>query len=211
MQAEGQDQDKERFTRRLEAFSDLVFGFSLSLLATRLEVPAKASGILDVSKAVALLITFALICILWLQHYQIFRRHFVAHPVQVVTNFIFLFGLALLPYALQTFMRFTVEPAAIGLYFGDLALVFICVATMRLGGLLQRRADLDDAVRLRDWKRVVTQYLISSFMIAIVVAVANGRLSPRIPFQFFFAAIAAIILAVRSMTRRVPKFLSAKR
>ena len=33
----------ERFTQRLEAFSDLVFGFSLSLLATRLDVPANAS------------------------------------------------------------------------------------------------------------------------------------------------------------------------
>ncbi|MEP6937531.1 MAG: hypothetical protein ABI871_05620 [Chthoniobacterales bacterium] len=49
--------DAERFTQRLEAFSDLVFGFSLSLLATRLEVPATASGIFDESKAVALLVT----------------------------------------------------------------------------------------------------------------------------------------------------------
>jgi len=32
--------DDERFTRRLESFGDLVFGFSLSLLATRLDVPA---------------------------------------------------------------------------------------------------------------------------------------------------------------------------
>jgi hypothetical protein len=33
----------ERFTHSLEAFSDLVFGFSLSLLATRLDVPANVS------------------------------------------------------------------------------------------------------------------------------------------------------------------------
>ena len=31
-------------TVRLEAFSDLVFGFSLSLLATRLDVPARVEG-----------------------------------------------------------------------------------------------------------------------------------------------------------------------
>jgi hypothetical protein len=36
---------REKFTSRLEAFSDLVFGFSLSLLATRLDVPAKVEDI----------------------------------------------------------------------------------------------------------------------------------------------------------------------
>ncbi len=39
--------ERERFTRRLEAFSDLVFGFSLSLLATRLDVPTRTADIFN--------------------------------------------------------------------------------------------------------------------------------------------------------------------
>jgi hypothetical protein len=41
------DSGDDRFTSRLEAFSDLVFGFSLSLLATRLDVAAKINDIFD--------------------------------------------------------------------------------------------------------------------------------------------------------------------
>jgi len=38
---------REKFTSRLEAISDLVLGFSLSPLATRLDVPAKVEDIYD--------------------------------------------------------------------------------------------------------------------------------------------------------------------
>lgn len=44
---------REKFTLRLEAFSDLVFGFSLSLLATRLDVPAKVEDIYDPTRRFA--------------------------------------------------------------------------------------------------------------------------------------------------------------
>ena len=62
----------ERFTHRLEAFSDLVFGFSLSLLATRLDIPATASQIFDAARWSTFIITFAIICVLWLAHYKSF-------------------------------------------------------------------------------------------------------------------------------------------
>ena len=45
-------QDRERFTRRLGAFSDLVFGFSLSLLAFRPDVPANVHDIFETTRVV---------------------------------------------------------------------------------------------------------------------------------------------------------------
>src|SRR2546421_12711000 len=98
----------ERFTQRLEAFSDLVFGFSLSLLATRLDVPPNISEVFEPTRWGTFLITFAMICALWLAHYRIFRSRFIARPPDVIINFIFLFGIAVLPYAVQTFLRFTI-------------------------------------------------------------------------------------------------------
>src|SRR2546423_4278 len=96
----------ERFTHRLEAFSDLVFGFSLSLLATRLEIPADVSEVFNTTRWGTFIITFAMICIIWLAHYRIFRHHFVVRTPDVIVNFIFLLGIAVLPYAVQTFLRF---------------------------------------------------------------------------------------------------------
>lgn len=205
------DRTHGRFTNRLEAFSDLVFGFSLSLLATRLEVPSTPEGILDKSKGAALLITFAFICVMWLQHYRIFRYHFVARPLPVVMNFLFLFGLALLPYALQTFIRFQVEPAALCLYLGDLALIFVCLATLQLSGLLQRDPEMDDSVRLREWRRSVSQYLIVLIMLASIVIVATGGIGRRVPGEVFAGIILFIAIGTRRFIRRVPSFLEPNR
>ena len=75
----------ERFTHRLEAFSDLVFGFSLSLLATRLDIPAKVEEVFEATRWGTFIITFASICAIWLAHYRIFRHRFVARaPVGAV-------------------------------------------------------------------------------------------------------------------------------
>ncbi|MGH7936710.1 MAG: TMEM175 family protein, partial [Chthoniobacterales bacterium] len=65
------EKNRERFTSRLEAFSDLVFGFSLSLLAVRLDVPAKVTDIFDSTRWLALIVTFAFVCRFWLAHYGV--------------------------------------------------------------------------------------------------------------------------------------------
>src|SRR3954466_3846231 len=91
----------ERFTHRLEAFSDLVFGFSLSLLATRLDLPAKVEDIFEASRWGTFVITFGIVCVFWLKHYRIFRHQFVARAPDVVINFVFLFGIAVMPYTVQ--------------------------------------------------------------------------------------------------------------
>src|SRR3954466_15928009 len=91
--------ERERFTHRLEAFSDLVFGFSLSLLAIRLDIPAEVSQVFEPTRWSTFIVTFAIICVLWLAHYKIFRHHFVPQIADVTINFIFLLGIAILPYA----------------------------------------------------------------------------------------------------------------
>ena len=78
---------------RLEAFSDLVFGFSLSLLATRLDIPADSSQIFEATRWSTFIITFTIICVFWLAHYKIFRQHFVPEVPDVAINFVFLLAL----------------------------------------------------------------------------------------------------------------------
>ncbi len=123
--------NRERFTSRFEAFSDLVFGFSLSLLATRLGVPARPEDIFEKTRWLAIIVTFALVCRFWLEHYRIFRHRFVAGMFDATLNFVFLFGIAVLPYAVECFLRFRLVFASFALYVGDFALILV---SLRLCG-----------------------------------------------------------------------------
>ena len=197
----------ERFTHRLEAFSDLVFGFSLSLLATRLDVPADVAEIFGPTRWGTFILTFGTICALWLAHYRIFRRRFVARTPDVIVNFIFLFGIAVLPYAVQTFLRFPGGRNAIVLYFGDFALILAALATLRLSSLRQRRNDDDTDARYREWRGTVRQYvnvlLIVGFLLAMSAnAIAKDDLLPLVPAGFLI-----VTLLTRFGVRRLPEFL----
>ena len=196
----------ERFTQRLEAFSDLVFGFSLSLLATRLEIPATASDVFEKTRWLTFIVTFGIICVIWLTHYRIFRHRFVAQVPDVVVNFIFLFGIAVLPYAVQTFLRFGSGDATI-LYFGDFGLIFTALATLRWRALRQRRGDPDVDIRLREWRTTVRQYIIVIVIIGSLVAMNAGLLTKDKFFTVVPASLLLITLGSRFAVRRLPRSL----
>ena len=197
----------ERFTHRLEAFSDLVFGFSLSLLATRLDLPAKVEDVFEATRWGTFLITFGIICVIWLAHYRIFRHRFVARAPDVVINFVFLAGIAIMPYSVQTFLRFTTSQDAITLYFGDFALIFTALATLRWRALRQRRHDPDAPARLKEWRETVRQYGIVLIILVCLVAM-RAELVPQAKFYTFVpAAFVIVILITRLTVRRLPKFL----
>lgn len=200
-------EERERFTRRLEAFSDLVFGFSLSLLATRLNVPAKVIEIFSPERVIPFVLTFAIICGKWLEHYRIFRHHFIAQPLEIVVNFVFLFGLAVLPFAVETFIEFRRDPVSMSLYFGDFALILSALSILRLSGLLQRRGDLDDRERLRDWKRVISQLFIATFMSVMIFFLITGRVELDNLLNYFVPGVLVVIILLRVSVRRLPTFL----
>jgi uncharacterized membrane protein len=197
----------ERFTQRLEAFSDLVFGFSLSLLAVRLEVPTTIGDVFEPTRWATFIVTFGMICVIWLAHYRIFRHQFVAQIPDVIVNFVFLLGIAVLPYSVQTFLRFPLGRDATVLYFGDFALIFAALATLRWRALRQRRGDPDADVRLREWRGTVRQYIIVAIIAASLMAMSAGFF----PKDKFFSVVAAALIGVTVLTRlavrRLPKFL----
>jgi uncharacterized membrane protein len=199
----------ERFTQRLEAFSDLVFGFSLSLLATRLDVPTNPAEVFETTRWATFIVTFGMICAIWLSHYRIFRHHFVARTPDVIVNFIFLLGIAVLPYAVQTFLRFSTARNVIVLYLGDFALVLTALATLRWRALRQRRDDPDADVRLREWRGTVRQYILVLVIVGFLFAM-NAQLFPAEKFfSFLPAALVIVTLGTRLSVRRLPRFLDS--
>src|SRR5438477_1724733 len=197
----------ERFTHRLEAFSDLVFGFSLSLLATRLELPAKAEDIFEATRWGTFVITFGIVCAFWLAHYRIFRHRFVARAPDVIINFVFLFGIAVMPFTVQTFLRFMPGQDAILIYFGDVALIFAALATLRCRALLQRRSDADAEVRLKGWRETVRQYGIVLFVGAFLAGMRAGWIPREKFYTLVPAAFVLVVLVTRVAVRQLPKFL----
>lgn len=201
----------ERFTHRLEAFSDLVFGFSLSLLATRLDIPANASEVFETTRWATFIVTFGTICAIWLSHYRIFRHRFVARTPDVIVNFIFLLGIAVLPYSVQIFLRFATASHVIVLYLGDFALVMAALATLRWRALRQRRDDPDTEVRLREWRGTVRQYILVLLIIGFLFAL-NAQLIPEgKSVSFVPPAILIVTLGTRLSVRRLPRFLAPTR
>lgn len=197
----------ERFTHRLEAFSDLVFGFSLSLLAIRLDIPADASDIFEPTRWSTFIITFAIICVIWLAHYRIFRHQFVPETADVAINFVFLLGIAIMPYAVQTFLRFTAARDAIVLYFGDFAMLFAALATLRWRALRQRRGDPDVELRLREWRGTIRQYVIVLVIVVCLVGMAAGVIPREKFYSTVPAAFVVITLVARFAVRKLPGFL----
>jgi len=197
----------ERFTHRLEAFSDLVFGFSLSLLATRLDIPADSSQIFETTRWSTFIITFTIICVFWLAHYKIFRQHFVPEVPDVAINFIFLLGIAILPYALQIYLRFANDRNALVFYFGDFTLVFAALATLRWRALLQRRGDPEPDLRLREWRATVRQYAIVLVIVGSLIAMGMGAIPPKSFYSTAAASFVVVTLVTRFAVRRLPGFL----
>ena len=202
----------ERFTIRLEAFSDLVFGFSLSLLATRLEIPARVEDIFNGTRWLAIIVTFAFVCRFWLEHYRVFRHDFVARGFDAVVNFIFLFAIAILPYSLQTFLRFKSALPSFSLYGGDIALILFTLSILRLRSLRQRRSDPEIADRIREWRRSVIQVAVAVLMALLILALPfhGGTFDQAMQAfgVYVTAAFLLIILLGRFFITQLPAFLA---
>lgn len=201
----------ERLTSRLEAFGDLVFGFSLSLIALRLDVPSRVEEILEPTRWLTVIITFALICRFWLEHYRIFRHHFVVRTPDMVVNFVFLFGIAILPYAVQTFLRFEMQLAPFSLYMGDVVLILTTLSFLRLRGLRQRRRDPAEEDRLRDWKRSVAQLAVAAMAAGLLAVMhrpgADFQTDLRSLGSYGIPGIVVVAFLIPRGVRRLPGFL----
>jgi len=204
---------RDLFTSRLEAFSDLVFGFSLSLLATRLDVPARVEDIFDSTRWLAIIGTFGFVCRFWLEHYRIFRHHFIARTFDAIVNFVFLFAIAVLPYALQTFLRFISYLPSFTLYAGDFSLILLSLSLLRVRSLQQRRGNSDVAERLREWRRSLMQFGVAILLGALLLALhcheGTFESGMRDYDIYVLGAFVLIVLLIRGGVRRLPRFLVA--
>lgn len=87
---------------RLEAFSDAVFAFALTLLVVSLDVPTSYDELIRlIAGFVPFAASFALLIWIWYEHNIFFRRYGLQDPVTTVLNAVLLFVVLFYVYPLK--------------------------------------------------------------------------------------------------------------
>ena len=87
---------------RVEAFSDVVFGFALTLIVVSLEVPTTFAELLEMMRGFpAFAICFAMLTWVWHVHHTFFRRYALTDEVTIALNTVLLFVVLFYIYPLK--------------------------------------------------------------------------------------------------------------
>ena len=87
---------------RIEAVSDVVFGFALALLVVSLEVPHTYADLLNAMRGFpAFAFTFAALMFVWVRHYYFFRYYGLDDFATIVLNTVLLFLVLFYVYPLK--------------------------------------------------------------------------------------------------------------
>ena len=173
---------------RIEGFSDAVFGFALTLLVVQLEVPRTSEAFVELVRgSVPFAVTFAMVCYIWWEHNQFFRRYGLQDAWTAFLNSVLLFVVLFYVYPLKFLATALLSPLAGGAgmtgawdtrfvmltYSTGVALIFGTFVLLYLHAWSRRRAlDLDpsDLITLRFKGRA---HMISTALGLTSIAIAS--------------------------------------
>ena len=95
---------------RIEALSDAVFAFAVTLLVVALEVPKTYGELMEVMRGFgAFAICFALLFVVWFNQYKFFRRYGLNDNLTIIMNAVLLFVVLFYVYPLKFVFTFLVD------------------------------------------------------------------------------------------------------
>lgn len=141
---------RAREVSRIEAFSDVVFGFALTLIVVSLEVPQTFDELMKIMRGYpAFAICFAMLVWIWHEHHKFFRRYDMRDEVTIALNAVLLFVVLFYTYPLK--YMFTILTMGGGgggdaahlfaVYGGGFVGIFLLLFLMN-GRAYQKRAEL---------------------------------------------------------------------
>jgi hypothetical protein len=100
-----------RQMNRVEAVSDVVFGFALTLLVVSLQVPQTYTDLINAMRGFpAFALAFAALMAVWARHYYFFRHYGLDDPVTIVMNTVLLFVVLFYVYPLKFLCTIWLSP-----------------------------------------------------------------------------------------------------
>src|ERR1700730_16094261 len=87
---------------RLEAFSDVIFGFALSLIVISLEVPKTYDALMETMRGIVpFAFCFVIFIGLWFAHHEFFKRYALQDKITIFLNTVLLFVILFYVYPLK--------------------------------------------------------------------------------------------------------------
>lgn len=208
------DESEKEVIHRLEAFSDIVIGFSLAQLGLTLVIPPHGARDLFVhvkgaTELGGFVVTFTLICAIWWTHHRLFRHLFVPTPANIIANFAALGGVIFLAYSLQVLVHFGPRDAtAYAMYTGSYAWITLLFSAIAWNGLRVRGSKLPPEVRALNVKFTVRTSIVAiwlSTMTAATIAFGTGNtLVPWLTAGFVLSMATHRILSRRRAVVNLP-------
>ncbi len=164
------NESEQHFTRRLEAFSDVVIGFSLAQLGAALVVSQQGlHNFLTPLGLLNFLFPFAIVCSAWFFHHRLFSQLFIPKTWPVVLNFVWLASVVMVVFAAETYTKLGTL-TAMRFYFACYALVYALLTVQYLIALKYASARQIPAARLRAVRGAVFMGLWTTpFLFALVI------------------------------------------
>ncbi len=176
---------EQHFTRRLEAFSDVVIGFSLAQLGASLVVSQRGlHDFLTPQGVINFLFPFAIVCSAWFFHHRLFSQLFIPKAWPVVLNFAWLATVVMVVFSAEAYTKLG-SMTAMRFYFGCYAMVYALLTVQYLIALKYASARQVPAARLRAVRGAVFMGLWTTpflFALAIILIFEPG------PVYFLIAA-----------------------
>jgi uncharacterized membrane protein len=153
--------ERSRAAHRLEAFSDIVIGFSLAEIGLSLVLPAHAVDFVARPTAIfAFVVTFVVVVRFWWVHDLIFEHYFVPNRAMTAVSFVALASLILQVFCLQLYLHFVpLNEGAVAsrIYFAFFAISYGVQGLMLALGLLYRRHELTLPLRRTALRELLTR------------------------------------------------------
>lgn len=125
----------------MEAFSDIVIGFSLAQVTISLSPETFFNG----SKYfLTFLVTYSAVAVIWWTHNRLFAKYFVPDAFGIVLNFVALGATILFVFSTQVVMASNDSARGLPLYFGAYGSVYLILGILYLLGAHRRRALLSE-------------------------------------------------------------------
>jgi uncharacterized membrane protein len=196
---------ESHYKRRLEAFSDIVFGLSLSELALQLGLPAKASGLIDHPMRYAIFFaSFAIICSLWVAHHRMFRT-FKPTRFNVFLNFVYLAFTVLMPFGMQSLIKFSNSPIGLGIYAICYAITMATICLLQAIGFRDFAARLDATDRADLLQRIARSGAITAVMVVALVLLPLRGAGAAGASLFLIAPAMVVVRRALPVPKRAPE------